>query len=273
MAQTSMMDAEFGAPATTEVTPEPAKVEAPKAETKPEQPRTVSPTSQDTSAAFMREIDLGDGSGKQVFKGDTAEELIDALTKAQENASRKIRELTKKEKTKPNLVVESPVKKDQPIEERVAAFEQAQFETSQANEFIARHAEDYLPTVKNGKRITQFLKAEGLQLSQDNLEYAFEELTESGLLEVTPAPKVVNDSTDPDEDQSDDERIVVPEHTRTKPKKLNTGLSAKNSPRIEAVESETDKREAEVAELYAMDPSKAREKILAMMHKAKAGTR
>jgi hypothetical protein len=31
---------------------------------------------------FQREIDLGDGSGKQVFKGNTAEELLDVLTES-----------------------------------------------------------------------------------------------------------------------------------------------------------------------------------------------
>src|ERR1700743_2577476 len=48
--------------------------------------RTVS------AAKFQREIDLGDGSGKQVFKADSAEELLDKLTEAQKNATIKIRE-------------------------------------------------------------------------------------------------------------------------------------------------------------------------------------
>ena len=39
-----------------------------------------------------RTIDLGDGSGKQVFTAPTAEELLDKLTTAQENATRKIRQ-------------------------------------------------------------------------------------------------------------------------------------------------------------------------------------
>lgn len=41
---------------------------------------------------FRREIDLGDGSGIQVFEGDTWEELADAMAQAQANATRKIRE-------------------------------------------------------------------------------------------------------------------------------------------------------------------------------------
>ncbi|HEV1286532.1 MAG TPA: hypothetical protein VNU44_14520 [Bryobacteraceae bacterium] len=45
-----------------------------------------------TAKAFRREIDLGDGSGKQVFEADTAEELADKLADAQVNATRKIRD-------------------------------------------------------------------------------------------------------------------------------------------------------------------------------------
>lgn len=44
--------------------------------------------------AFTRTIDLGDGSGKQVFEADTAEGLADALAEAQLNATKKIRELS-----------------------------------------------------------------------------------------------------------------------------------------------------------------------------------
>src|SRR5690348_12024093 len=42
---------------------------------------------------YQREIDLGDGSGVQVFRADSLEELVDKLAEAQRNATRKIREL------------------------------------------------------------------------------------------------------------------------------------------------------------------------------------
>jgi len=45
-------------------------------------------------AIYRREIDLGDGSGKQVFEAESVEELLDKLTEAQEHATRKIRELS-----------------------------------------------------------------------------------------------------------------------------------------------------------------------------------
>ena len=49
--------------------------------------------------AFRREIDLGDGSGKQVFEADTAEELNDVLATAQTNATKKIRDQNEELKT------------------------------------------------------------------------------------------------------------------------------------------------------------------------------
>lgn len=49
-------------------------------------------------AKFHQEIDLGDGSGVQVFEGNTAEELINKLTEAQKNATIKIRDLSREMK-------------------------------------------------------------------------------------------------------------------------------------------------------------------------------
>lgn len=47
---------------------------------------------------FVYSVDLGDGSGKQVFKGGTYQEVIDKLLQAQTNATRKISELAKEKK-------------------------------------------------------------------------------------------------------------------------------------------------------------------------------
>lgn len=58
--------------------------------------------------AFRREIDLGDGSGKQVFEGDTAEELNDVLATAQTNATRKIREQNEELKTLRRTALNAP---------------------------------------------------------------------------------------------------------------------------------------------------------------------
>lgn len=47
---------------------------------------------------YRREIDLGDGSGVQVFEADTLEGLVDKLSAAQSHATRKIRELNQEVK-------------------------------------------------------------------------------------------------------------------------------------------------------------------------------
>ena len=59
---------------------------------------------------FQRVIDLGDGSGIQRFEADTMEELVDKLAKAQEHATRKIREQARQIKTGLGLVTPDPEK-------------------------------------------------------------------------------------------------------------------------------------------------------------------
>src|SRR5437868_2462551 len=62
---------------------------------------------------FSRTIDLGDGSGVQVFEAPTLEELVDKLAKAQENATRKIRELAAKVKIEPAPETKSKLSPDE----------------------------------------------------------------------------------------------------------------------------------------------------------------
>lgn len=64
-------------------------------------PKQDPPPVADDVPAFRREIDLGDGSGKQVFEGGTAEELIDKLADAQKHATAKIREQNRQLKLAP----------------------------------------------------------------------------------------------------------------------------------------------------------------------------
>lgn len=52
---------------------------------------------------FVREIDLGDGSGVQRFIGKTPEELIDKLAEAQRNATYKIQELSRQQYAPPPM--------------------------------------------------------------------------------------------------------------------------------------------------------------------------
>lgn len=78
-------------------------------------------TEQEAPKVFRREIDLGDGSGKQVFEAGSLEDLVEKLANAQANATRKIRDLNKELKSKPKP--EPPVKELSADEEFVLAQE------------------------------------------------------------------------------------------------------------------------------------------------------
>jgi len=250
-------------PVATEVTPAPP---VPVAEVVPAPPvaPTTSPDGQGQPVKVVRVIDLKDGSGVQRFEaeGPTLAEaqdaLLDKITTAQENATRKIRELREKAKTKPNRNIVPSVKFSprQPTDAElvaikelwttnpVEAFRQIQelatgikpqalidaVETAQsqhtklqldtaATEFIADHLEDFDNSAASGKLIYDFLRGctrevkEGgfactfcgkthdpsLVPYRDNLEYAFEQLSDSGVkfmkapepVAVPPAPVVV----------------------------------------------------------------------------------
>jgi hypothetical protein len=61
-----------------------------------DEPEEAEEEEEQPDKVWRQEIDLGDGSGVQVFEGDTPEELIAALAKAQRNATMKIREQAEK---------------------------------------------------------------------------------------------------------------------------------------------------------------------------------
>src|SRR6266403_62755 len=64
-----------------------------------------------TSAGWEYRVDLGDGSGVQVFKGKTQKQVIAALGKAQVNASKKIRQ---QEQEKRLLIANEPAEIEEP---------------------------------------------------------------------------------------------------------------------------------------------------------------
>lgn len=61
-----------------------------------------------TAKAFRREIDLKDGSGVQVFEGDTWEELADKLADAQANATKKIQQQAQENRDLQRRVLAQP---------------------------------------------------------------------------------------------------------------------------------------------------------------------
>lgn len=160
---------------------------------------------------FVREIDLGDGSGKQVFKAESYEALVDKLVDAQANATRKIRELSaarpeRKRQPEPKSSDYQELKPSALKIEELLQFQSNptemfrrvfQAETGMtAQEFVVRenerrrhdaedkaqrnfvqsHAQEYTPTPENAQRIMRFLEREKLPISEANLDYAFGEL-------------------------------------------------------------------------------------------------
>jgi hypothetical protein len=164
---------------------------------------------------YRRVIDLGDGSGTQVFEAATPEDLIEKLAEAQVHATRKIRELSKAKETPAPAAVElnpdeefvlsqqflqSPTKAfaelfkrttgltvDEFNKERVKvsklAQEQSEFQTGR--EFVQTHP-DYFNSDKNNTKLEKWLKTEGLPVTVENLGKAYNDLSESGLLEPRP---------------------------------------------------------------------------------------
>lgn len=175
---------------------------------------------------FERRIDLGDGSGVQVFRGATQDELLDKLTEAQANATRKIRELNRQAKlgrdlseaqkdelqqarTVAALTADERLKLTQDIFDADAAPKairrvieaelglslddvkssiqqarasaRAQRERLEAEAFIDA-TPDYKPCRQNMDAMTEYLKAHRLAVTQKNLQLAYEDLKDGGLL-------------------------------------------------------------------------------------------
>lgn len=250
---------------------------------------------------YTREIDLGDGSGKQVFSSDTLEGLVDEFQKAQENATKLIRDQAKKLKVQPER--DEPVRVNEEVkplsaEQRrdlaekfaidpVTAIEeylqgnpefqafrqltvnqQAQIQNAAAEtEFLEQVGDAYTPSDKNAKSIINFIRSENLRYTAKNLEYAFQQLNESGLLET----KALNDQGELNADGT--KKVIVKEHVRTKPQ--STGVrsdhiaSQRKSDEIDSnavVDADVTKA------LNETDLDKARQLMLQAMSKQRSKT-
>jgi hypothetical protein len=259
----------------------------PAAEKKEEAPRDDK--GRFVSTKVKREIDLGDGSGKQVFEADTYEELADKLAEAQTHATKKIREQNRKLKEARTPKVEptprtpkyneKPLTTDEefaigqnfsqmpraafeklfesvtglkPVEfrsklEAMDAFDAAMAEQREAEAFVVSHAKDFTPSPQNYAALKGILDAEGLAVTKDNLDYAFDQASTSGLLvSITPTPAP---------------RIEEP--APPAPRKVSTGLSDRAPSREIAAPSVPT-----VEELRAMPYEQARERIARALHDA-----
>jgi hypothetical protein len=280
-----------GKPDTNIVATEDGEVEVTEVE-----PGVRAPVAKAAAGKVTRTVDLGDGSGKQVFSADTAEALLDVMTKAQENATRKIRELAFEQKrtvraTPDRTPVATSSKKELSADELFAIANEIQrnptaaidkiflsqvgktpaqigefisnLELQQAvnaadQTFMANHKEDFIPNAQNGARMLKFLADEKLQHTAANLEYAFQELTEGGLLDVAAEPE---DATG---------KVKVASHVRQKP--MSLGLQNKNASARSvdpAIESKTIS-ESEVEQIYKLPAEEARVLMNKLMAKAKA---
>lgn len=190
---------------------------------------------------YTATVDLGDGSGPQIFKADSQNGLIEKLVNAQKHATLKIRELAQKAKAKPDketpiapLAVQPKSLTEQELAEinelaktnLVAAWRrlyEAETGTKPAEvaravsesqraaihraaqeaevSFIADHQEDFDCSPSSGEKIYSFLAGctrpvttggyqcprcnkvhdPSFSVTRNNLEYAFETLTEQGV--------------------------------------------------------------------------------------------
>jgi hypothetical protein len=278
-----------------EGTPDPAPETEPEKPEPPEQPAEEA-ASEQAGKKYRREIDLGDGSGVQVFEADTLEELTDKLVEAQAHATRKIRELNqrakakvapdkKREARKPiqprplseeeqfivgQRFAEMPAKAFETLFESVTGMKPEEFrsrieavdainealsEQQAAEGFILDHVEDYHPSPKNSAAIMQFIEREGLAVTRQNLEYAYQELSSSGLLESAPAAKPAGDGQP--------SKPAAPAASPKKP--VSTGLPARGGNRQPVVSDAPS-----VDELNRLPLEEARERISRALYAKRA---
>jgi len=175
-----------------------------------EQPETTITVAPKTFVV-QRSFDLGDGAGVQVFKGKgaTKEEALDDLAdkqiEAQRNATKRIKELKQakpeppakdpkqEESLRASKIVTTPSEvikevlgiEPSELQEVVAEVKQnrvAKQRKAIADEFVVKHPEFY-DNDRNAQRLAKAVKLHG-EFSLENLEKAYQDLSESGLLEV-----------------------------------------------------------------------------------------
>lgn len=175
--------------------------------------------------SFSRTIDLGDGSGAQVFTADSLEGLVDKLADAQKHATRKIRELNQVAKQVPKaparkeltadekyllgqrLINEPDVALRELLEAELGmTFDEFKTSTVQARQITKEKVElaqvqqwltknpDFHNVDANAQKMHRYINrfCEG-GMTQDNLDLAYASLHGDGLLAAKPvaAPPVV----------------------------------------------------------------------------------
>jgi hypothetical protein len=229
------------------------------------------PATEDEPQLIVRdEIDLGDGSGVQVFEGVGATEAearadqVAKLLEAQRNATKKIKELSHRQPeppaapagpsaeeefllgqriiNEPSAVIKELIKREfgmEPAEAKrrldmAAQIEQGRAEEAAAAAFLAANP-DFHVCPQNGNRIEKWLKINSLDRTQENAQKAYNELKADGLM----VPKPSGEPAPTDRPRS-------------------SGLSTRRS-----APAVNQKSEAELLrEAYSMPLDKLREKIM-----------
>lgn len=195
----------------------------------PEPAAEEEPTEEEIPEMYVREIDLGDGSGVQVFKAPTLEELADKLAEAQVHATRKIRELSQRTTETPAPVAPAVPNPDDEARlsqqllsaptatirdlmvrefgmtptEIKAKLEQANMAAKAveadvaSREFVAANP-DFYPCDANGNKILKWLELNRKEGTVENITAAYQDLNTSGLLVSKPtetaAPRAARSS-------------------------------------------------------------------------------
>jgi len=202
---------------------------------------------------FKREIDLGDGSGVQVFKAPTLEKLLDKLAEAQKNATKKIREQAAQLKkysaqaeaeaadneyvvgqelmSKPTAAFKKLFKETTGVDiesfknswERLQAWEQSQAvqsvenkKNAAATQFLANHPE-FVTNTQNGARLE---KAINLLVSQAEIngdEIDFPKFIEEAYADLSASGLLeLKDvkASDEKKEKAEEKPVQVAAHTR-----------------------------------------------------------
>ena len=276
--------ADLKAAANAEVEPVVEVVEEPKVESATADMETPVETEPE-QFIYKKEIDLGDGSGVQVFTGkgasalDAMEELTEKLADAQRHATKKIHELSarvkaedtrsEQQRTDDEYVIAQRLQKEpsaairdvvrEVIAEREATTKRS-LETQQM--FVDSHP-DYVADAENGARITHEVQRLGYnEFSNESLEKAYQSLKASGLLKV----KVEEAGGTTEEEAAPVERIAQPVADTTQPRSLKKASTVStrgsHAPIIKSGPSED--------ELYSMPLDKLRQISNEQLAKANA---
>lgn len=271
--------------------PQPQVNEKPQQEQKPD-------ANEPAPQKFRKEIDLGDGSGKQVFEADTQEALIEKLVEAQANATKKIRELNhelklgkprepqkrvEKKAIKPvelsadeqfliaqNLST-APVQAFERLFESVTGLKPEDFrrrvETVDALEQALQEQQaaeafvlDHLEDYHPTAQNFQTIQA---YLNKENLAFTRENL-EIAFRELSGSGLLTKPSTIPPQESEEKPRIETPQTPAPK-KPVSSGLSDRSSASAPASAATLD-----VAEIEKLPLEQARERILAAMRSAQS---